>query len=153
MSVFSILSMLGGIAFFLFGMNLMGDGLKSAASNKLELYLWKLSSTPIKGFLLGVGVTAVIQSSSATSVMAVSFVNAGMIKFSQAVVIILGAHIGTTMTGWILTLSNASGTGVLGQLLSTSTLIALFAFIGICLYLLAKKSYLKHFGIRRTRNG
>ena len=97
-----ILTLLSGVALFLFGMSLMGDGLKSVAGNKLELVLYKLTSTPIKGLLLGTAVTAIIQSSSATTVMVVGFVNSGMMKVSQAIGIIMGANIGTSVTGWIL---------------------------------------------------
>lgn len=96
-----ILTLLSGVALFLFGMSLMGDGLKSVAGNKLELVLYKLTSTPIKGLLLGTAVTAIIQSSSATTVMVVGFVNSGMMKVSQAIGIIMGANIGTSVTGWI----------------------------------------------------
>ena len=93
-----ILTLLSGVALFLFGMSLMGDGLKSVAGNKLELVLYKLTSTPIKGLLLGTAVTAIIQSSSATTVMVVGFVNSGMMKVSQAIGIIMGANIGTSVT-------------------------------------------------------
>ena len=104
-----ILTLLSGVALFLFGMSLMGDGLKSVAGNKLELVLYKLTSTPIKGLLLGTAVTAIIQSSSATTVMVVGFVNSGMMKVSQAIGIIMGANIGTSVTGWILCLSYIEG--------------------------------------------
>ena len=104
-----MISLLGGVALFLFGMSLMGDGLKKVAGNKLELVLYRLSGTPVKGLLLGTGVTAVIQSSSATSVMVVGFVNSGMMKLEQAIAIILGALIGTSVTGWIICLSSLEG--------------------------------------------
>ncbi len=100
-----VLSLLSGVALFLFGMSLMGEGLKKVAGNKLEMILYKLSNKPIKGVLLGAGVTAVIQSSSATTVMVVGFVNSGMMKVAQAIGIIMGANIGTSITGWILCLS------------------------------------------------
>ena len=109
MDVTNIISLLGGVALFLFGMAIMGDGLKKVAGNKLELVLYKLSSTPLKGVLLGTGVTAVIQSSSATSVMVVGFVNSGMMKVKQAIGIILGAILGTSVTGWVICLSDLSG--------------------------------------------
>ena len=109
MSISDGIALLGGIALFLFGMSLMGDGLKRVAGNKLELILYQLSSTPIRGILLGTGVTAVIQSSSATSVMVVGFVNSGMMKVRQAIGIVLGAILGTSVTGWVLCLSNLSG--------------------------------------------
>ncbi|CCY29454.1 putative uncharacterized protein [Roseburia inulinivorans CAG:15] len=104
-----ILSLLSGVALFLFGMSLMGDGLKKVAGNKLELVLYKLTNTPLKGVLLGTAVTAIIQSSSATTVMVVGFVNSGMMKVAQAIGIIMGANIGTSVTGWILCLSCIDG--------------------------------------------
>lgn len=132
MGVSEILALLGGVALFLFGMTLMGEGLKKVAGNKLELILYKLSGTPLKGIILGTGVTAVIQSSSATSVMVVGFVNSGMMKLRQAISIIMGAIIGTSVTGWIISLSDISGGGSgLLSLLSTETLSALVAIIGI----------------------
>ena len=106
MGIADIISLLGGLAFFLFGMTLLGDGLKKVAGSKLETILGKLTSNPIKGVLLGALVTAVIQSSSATTVMVVGFVNSGIMQLSNAVGIIMGANIGTTATGWVLTLAN-----------------------------------------------
>ena len=147
MGLSDVLALLSGVAFFLFGMSTMGNGLKKVAGNKMQTYLWKLSSTPVKGFLLGTLVAAVIQSSSATSVMVVSFVNAGMMKFAQAICIILGANVGTTMTGWILTLSSSSGSGIIGTLLSTATLIALIAIAGIIMNMFAKKDISKNIGL------
>ena len=102
MSLSNLISLFGGVALFLFGMSLMGEGLKKVAGSKLELVLYKLSSTPLKALLLGAGVTAVIQSSSATSVMLVGFVNSGMMKVRQAMAVIMGAIIGTSITGWII---------------------------------------------------
>ncbi|MBR3971482.1 MAG: Na/Pi cotransporter family protein [Ruminococcus sp.] len=149
MELKDIFSLITGLALFLFGMNAMGDGLKRVAGNKLETLLWKLSSTPTKGVLLGTGVTAVIQSSSATSCMVVGFVNSGMMKLKQAIGIIMGANIGTTATAWILSLS-AVDAGSSGpwwtQLLSTTFISAVFAFIGILFMMLAKKATLKHTG-------
>ena len=104
MNISNIIALLCGVALFLFGMTLMGEGLKRVAGNKLELVLYKLSSTPIKGVLLGTGITAVIQSSSATSVMVVGFVNSGMMKVKQAIGVVLGAILGTSITGWIICL-------------------------------------------------
>ena len=98
MDIFNVLSLLGGLAMFLYGMNVMGDSLAKTAGSKLERILEKLTSTPIKGVLLGAAVTAVIQSSSATTVMVVGFVNSGIMKLSQAVGIIMGANIGTTLS-------------------------------------------------------
>lgn len=142
-----ILSLFGGIAFFLFGMSSMGNGLKKVAGPKLESYLWRLSSTPLKGFLLGTLVAAIIQSSGATSVMVVSFVNAGMMTLSQAICIILGSNVGTTMTGWLLTLSNMGGSGMLSQVFSTATLIAVLALVGIIMNMFMKKNSVKNLGL------
>lgn len=146
MSFMDVMSLLGGVAFFLFGMESMGNGLKSLAGNKMEAILWKLSSTPIKGFLLGIFVTAVIQSSGATTVMVISFVSAGMMTLSQAVPIVLGTNIGTTMTGWILTLSDAEGS-LIGQLLSTEMLISIFALMGALPMMFSKKHSHKSVGM------
>ncbi len=133
MSVADVISLLGGIALFLFGMSLMGEGLKKVAGSRLELVLYKLSSTPLKGVLLGTGVTAVIQSSSATSVMVVGFVNSGMMKVKQAIGVIMGAILGTSVTGWILCLSSLEGGSGVVQLLSTEVLTGIVAVVGIIL--------------------
>ena len=140
MNISNYISLLGGVALFLFGMTLMGEGLKKVAGSKLELVLYKLSSTPLKGLLLGTGVTAVIQSSSATSVIVVGFVNSGMMKTRQAIAVIMGALIGTSITGWILCLSYIEGTGSWVSLLSTSTISAVVAVIGIILRMFSKKT-------------
>ena len=145
MSVSNIISLLGGVALFLFGMTLMGEGLKKVAGNKMELVLYRLSSTPLKGVFLGAAVTAIIQSSSATSVMVVGFVNSGMMKMEQAVAIIEGALIGTSVTGWIICLSSVEGSGWV-SLLSTSTLTAVVAVIGIILRMFSKKQLHWHVG-------
>ena len=129
----SIIAFFGGIALFLFGITLMGDGLKKVAGDKLELFLYKLTSNAFKGMLLGVGVTAVIQSSSATSIMTIGFVNSGMMKFRQAVSIILGSILGTSITGWIVCLSAIQGAGGWVALLSTATITGIVAIIGIYL--------------------
>ena len=107
MDIFSVLTMVGGLALFLYGMQVMGDGLAKVSGGKLERILENLTSNPIKAVLLGAGVTAVIQSSSATTVMVVGFVNSGIMKLNQAVGIIMGANIGTTVTSWILSLSGS----------------------------------------------
>ena len=146
MSVSNIISLLGGIALFLFGMGLMGDGLKKVAGSQMELILFRLSGTPLKGLLLGAGVTAVIQSSSATSVMVVGFVNSGMMKTRQALSVIHGALIGTSITGWIICLSYLGGESGWASLLSTSTIAALFAVIGIVMRMTAKRPVQKHAG-------
>ena len=145
MSVSDFISLLGGVALFLFGMSIMGDALKKVAGNQLELVLYNLTSTPIKGVLLGTGVTAVIQSSSATSVMVVGFVNSGMMKVNQAIGIVLGAILGTSVTGWVLCLSDLSGGGWVA-LLSTSTLTALMATIGTLLRMISRKQTTRHVG-------
>jgi len=145
MGASDIISLLGGIALFLFGMSIMGDALKKVAGNKLELVLYKLSSTPLKGVLLGTGVTAVIQSSSATSVMVVGFVNSGMMNVRQAIGVIMGAILGTSVTGWILCLGSISGSGLV-SLLSTATLTGIMAVIGIIIRMASKKSSTKKLG-------
>ncbi len=146
MNLSHVLSLLGGVALFLFGMTLMGDGLKKVAGSKLELVLYKLSGTPLRGLLLGTGVTAVIQSSSATSVMVVGFVNSGMMKVSQALTVIMGAIVGTSITGWIICLSYIEGTGGFVSLLSTSSISAIVAVIGIVLRMFSKKQRRRHVG-------
>ena len=146
MGISEVISLLGGVAMFLFGMALMGDSLKKVAGARLEVVLYKLTGSPIKGVLLGTGVTAVIQSSSATSVMTVGFVNAGVMGLGQAVGIILGAFLGTSVTGWIICLSDLGGgaAGTLLSLFSTATLTALTAIIGILIRMTAKKQTTVH---------
>ena len=141
-----VIILLGGISLFLFGMQLMGDGLKKVAGGKLEVILYRLSNTPLKGVLLGTGVTAIIQSSSATSVMVVGFVNAGMIKMKQAIGIIMGAIIGTSVTGWVLCLSDISGGAGWVDLLSTEVLAAIIGVIGIMFRMICKNPTKKHIG-------
>ena len=146
MSVADAISLLGGIALFLFGMSLMGEGLKKVAGSRLELVLYKLSSTPLKGVLLGTGVTAVIQSSSATSVMVVGFVNSGMMKVKQAIGVIMGAILGTSVTGWILCLSSLEGGSGVVQLLSTEVLTGIVAVVGIILRMFTGKTSNRYVG-------
>ena len=146
MGISDVISLLGGIALFLFGMSLMGDGLKKVAGSKLELVLYRLSSTPLKGVLLGTGVTAVIQSSSATSVMVVGFVNSGMMKVRQAISVIMGAILGTSITGWILCLSYIPGGSGLVQLLSTEVITGIVAVIGIILRMGSGRTSSRHVG-------
>ena len=146
MSVADVISLLGGIALFLFGMSLMGEGLKKVAGSRLELVLYKLSSTPLKGVLLGTGVTAVIQSSSATSVMVVGFVNSGMMKVKQAIGVIMGAILGTSVTGWILCLSSLEGGSGVVQLLSTEVLTGIVAVVGIILRMFTGKTSNRYVG-------
>ena len=129
----SIIAFFGGIALFLFGITLMGDGLNKVAGDKLELFLFNLTSNAFKGMLLGIGVTAVVQSSTATSIMTIGFVNSGMMKFRQAVSIILGSILGTSITGWIVCLSAIQGENGWVTLLSTATITGIVAIIGIYL--------------------
>ena len=144
MDILDFVLLLGGVAMFLYGMSLMGDGLKKVAGNKLELILYRLSSNPLKGILLGTGVTAVIQSSSATSVMVVGFVNSGMMKLRQAIAVIMGAVIGTSITGWIICLSSVGGTSSALKLLSTEALAAITAVASILLKKIVKKRSTHH---------
>lgn len=147
MGIAEVLSLLGGVALFLFGMSLMGDSLKMVAGSKLEVVLYRLSGTQLKGILLGTGVTAVIQSSSATSVMVVGFVNSEMMKVRQAIGIIMGAIIGTSITGWIICLSDIGGnTSGWMELLSTETLTSVVALIGIILYMFSGDMSHRHVG-------
>jgi phosphate:Na+ symporter len=135
MNLFDVLELIGGLALFLFGMSVMGDGLEKSAGGRLKNILEKLTSNPLRGFLLGVGVTAVIQSSSATTVMVVGFVNSGVMKLSQAIGIIMGANVGTTITSWILSLSGIQGSNLFVKLLKPSSFSPILALIGIILYL------------------
>ena len=146
MNVSNVISLLGGVALFLFGMTLMGEGLKKVAGSRLELILYRLSSTPLRGLLLGAGVTGVIQSSAATSVMVVGFVNSGMMKFKQAISVILGALIGTSVTGWIICLSSIEGAGGWASLFSTATISAVVAVAGIVLRMFSKNVTRRHVG-------
>ena len=148
MAIFSmILSLLCGVALFLFGMSLMGDGLKMVAGNKLEAFLYRMTNTPLKGVALGTGVTSVIQSSSATTVMVIGFVNSGMMKLKQAIGIIMGANIGTSITGWILCLSYIGGSGGgIASIFSTATISAVVAVIGIIFRMFCKRSVHKNIG-------
>ncbi len=147
MDISNVIALLSGVSLFLFGMLLMGEGLKRVAGNKLELILYKLSSTPLKGVLLGTGVTAIIQSSSATSVMVVGFVNSGMMKVKQAIGIVLGAILGTSITGWIICLSSLENGGSSWvKLLSTASLTGIIAVIGIILRMFCHSTLKKHIG-------
>lgn len=146
MSISDVISLLSGIALFLFGMSLMGDGLKKVSGNKLEPILYRLSNTLPRGVLLGTGVTAVIQSSCATAVMTVGFVNAGMMKVRQGISVILGAILGTSVTGWVICLSYIEGAGGMAELVSTATLTGLVAVGGITLRMFSKKQTTRHVG-------
>lgn len=146
MDIFDVLSMIGGLALFLFGMHVMSDSLAKLSGGKMERILEKLTSNKIKGVALGAGVTAVIQSSSATTVMVVGFVNSGIMKLSQAVGIIFGANIGTTITSWILSLTGIEGSNVWVQLLKPTSFSPILAIIGAALLLFAKKDKFKDVG-------
>ncbi len=146
LGISNIIALLSGVALFLFGMSVMGDSLKRVAGNKLEVVLYRLSGTTLKGVLLGAGVTAVIQSSSATSVMVVGFVNSGMMKVRQAIGIVLGAILGTSITGWIISLSYINGGSGFASLLSTATLTGVIAVIGILLRMVCKDMTKRHVG-------
>ena len=138
MTIFDALSMVGGLALFLYGMHIMGEGLSKASGGKLESLLEKLTSNRIKAVLVGAGVTAVIQSSSATTVMVVGFVNSGIMKLSQAVGIIMGANIGTTATSWLLSLSSIDGSSFLVQLLKPANFSPILAVIGVIFIMFCK---------------
>ena len=146
MDVFGLLTMLGGLALFLYGMNTMGDGLAKMAGGRLEQILEKLTSSPIRAVLLGAGVTAVIQSSSATTVMVVGFVNSGIMKLSQAVGIIMGANIGTTITSWILSLSGVEGDSFFIQMLKPTSFSPILAMIGVIFLVFLKDEKKKDIG-------
>ncbi len=145
--VFKIIELLGGLALFLFGMDTMGKALERQAGGKLQTILAKMSSNVFKGFLLGMAVTAVIQSSSATTVMVVGFVNSGIMTLNQAVGVIMGSNIGTTVTSWILSLSGLEGDSVLIKLFKPSTLAPLVGTIGIALFMFTKSEKKKGIGV------
>ena len=144
--IFKIITLLGGLALFLFGMDIMGKALERQAGGKLQTILAKMSSNVFKGFLLGLGVTAVIQSSSATTVMVVGFVNSGIMTLKQAVGVIMGSNIGTTVTAWILSLSGLEGDSFIIKLFKPSTLAPLIAIVGIVLYMFTKSKKKKGIG-------
>lgn len=146
MDIFNLFTMLGGLALFLYGMNVMGEGLTKASGGRLEKILEKLTSNTIKGVLLGAGVTAVIQSSSATTVMVVGFVNSGIMTLKRAAGIIMGANIGTTITSWILSLSGLEGDSLFIKLLKPSSFSPLLALIGVIFLLFSKKERKKDAG-------
>ncbi len=138
MDIFGFLTMVGGLALFLYGMSVMGAGLEKMSGGKLERILENLTSNPVKAVLLGAGVTAVIQSSSATTVMVVGFVNSGIMKLSQAVGIIMGANVGTTITSWLLSLTGLQGDSLLIRMLKPSSFSPVLALIGIILFMSGK---------------
>ncbi|MBR4723727.1 MAG: Na/Pi cotransporter family protein [Clostridia bacterium] len=146
MDFFSVLTLFGGLAMFLYGMDIMGEGLKKLSGSKLEMILEKLTANKFLGFLLGAGVTAVIQSSGATTVMLVGFVNSGIMKLSQTISIIMGANLGTTVTAWILSLSGINGESFFLRLLKPSSFTPVLAMIGIILSFTAKRDKQKDIG-------
>ncbi len=146
MDFFGVLTMLGGLALFLYGMETMGNGLEKLSGGRLERILEKLTSNPIKAVLLGAGVTAIIQSSSATTVMVVGFVNSGIMKLTQAVGIIMGANIGTTVTSWLLSLTGIESGNFFVRLLKPTSFSPILALIGICFIMFSKKEKKKDAG-------
>ena len=146
MTIFDVLSMIGGLSLFMFGMNIMGEALEKKAGGKLKHFLEALSSNKFRGFLLGMAVTAVIQSSSATTVMVVGFVNSGVMSLKQAINIIMGANVGTTVTAWILSLTGIEGDGLFMQLLKPTSFTPILALIGTALHMFSKKQVKKDIG-------
>lgn len=146
MTIFNVLSLVGGLSLFLFGMNVMGGALEKQAGGKLKKILEKLTSSPIKGLLLGIGVTAVIQSSSATTVMVVGFVNSGLMQLGQAAGIIMGANIGTTVTSWLLSLTAIESSNMFLTLLKPSSFSPVLAAIGVGFYMFSKDTKKKNIG-------
>lgn len=146
MDIFDILTLLGGLCLFLFGMNIMGKALEACAGGKLSLLLSKLTSNKFVGFLTGLGITAVIQSSSATTVMVVGFVNSGLMTLKQSIGVIMGANVGTTITAWILSLTGIEGSGIL-QMLKPSSFTPILALIGIALFMFGKGGKKKDAGM------
>lgn len=143
----NILALIGGVALFLFGMSIMGDALEKSAGSRLSSLLGKLTSNPLKGFALGAAVTAIIQSSSATTVMMVGFVNSGVMTLTNVIPIIMGANVGTTITAWILSLSGLSGDSFLITMLKPTSFTPILALIGIIFYLFLKDSKKKDVGL------
>ncbi len=147
MSIFNVFSLMGGLALFMYGMDVMGKALEKAAGSKLSAILATMTSSPVRGFLLGLGVTSIIQSSSATTVMVVGFVNSGIMSLKQAIGIIMGANVGTTVTAWIISLTGIQGDSFLLQMLKPSSFAPVLAFIGLLLYMAAKSDKKKNVGI------
>lgn len=146
MDIFSIFTLLGGLAIFLYGMNVMGEALEKSSGSKFKGILESMTSNPLKGVALGAGVTAIMQSSSATTVMVVGFVNSGILKLSQAISIIMGANIGTTITSWLLSLTGIESSNFFVKMLKPSSFSPLLAFLGIILYMFLKDSKKKDLG-------
>ena len=138
MSIFNVFTLMGGIAMFLYGMDLMGKSLEQTAGSQLQGILSTMTASPVRALLLGMAVTAVIQSSGATTVMAVGFVNSGLMELHQAIGVIMGANVGTTVTGWLLSLSGLEGDSVITQMLNPNAWSPILGFIGIWLYTFGK---------------
>ena len=147
MDLFDVLTLLGGLSLFLFGMNLMGASLEKRAGSSLKILLGKLTSRKILGFLTGMGVTAVIQSSSATTVMVVGFVNSGLLTLRQAISVIMGANVGTTVTAWILSLTGLDGDNFFVMLLKPTSFTPILALIGVVLTMMTKSDKKKDVGM------
>lgn len=147
MDLFDILSLISGLALFLFGMNIMSSALEKCAGSKLKNILASMTSSPIKGFFLGLVVTAVIQSSSATTVMVVGFVNSGIMTLHQAVGVIMGANVGTSVTSWLLTLTQVDGDNLFIQLLKPSSFVPVLALIGVILFMFQSNAKRKDLGL------
>lgn len=147
MDIFHVLTMIGGLCLFLFGMNLMGQALERRAGNKLRTLLGKMTGKVMTGFLTGLGVTAIIQSSSATTVMVVGFVNSGLMTLRQAINVIMGANVGTTITAWLLSLAGIDSGSTWVQLLKPSSFTPVLALIGIVLYMFCKQNRKKDTGM------
>ena len=147
MDIFNVLTMIGGLCLFLFGMNLMGDALERRAGSSLRVLLGKLTTNRMLGFLTGLAVTGVIQSSSATTVMVVGFVNSGLLTLGQAINVIMGANVGTTVTAWILSLSGIESGNVFVRLLKPSSFTPILALVGIVYYMFMKDGKKKDTGM------
>ena len=146
MDLFDVLTLIGGLSLFLFGMNIMGQALERKAGNKLKDLLAKMTNSKFKGFLTGLVITAVIQSSSATTVMVVGFVNSGLMTLRQAINVIMGANIGTTITSWILSLGDIDGSSILITLLKPTSFTPILALVGIIFYMFLKDDSKKDIG-------
>lgn len=146
MTIFDVLTLVGGLCLFLFGMSVMGDALERRAGGKLKSLLGKITGNKLKGLLTGIGVTSIIQSSSATTVMVVGFVNSNLMTLKQAIGVIMGANIGTTVTAWILSLGGISDDNVFVQLLKPMSFTPVLAFLGIILYMFCKETKKKDTG-------
>ena len=146
MSIFEVLNLIGGLSLFLLGMKMMGDALEKRAGNKLKGILGRMAGSPFKGFLIGLGATAIIQSSSATTVMVVGFVNSGVMQLSQAIYVIMGANVGTTVTAWILSLTGIESANIFVRLLKPASFTPVLALAGIILYMFQKNEKRKDTG-------